>query len=463
MSTRKQVVLSIVLLAVAAGAVVAYTQMDGASQDAAGAAQGHDHGAAAATDQASPVRLTAESARRIGVTYATAERAPLPRTLRAVGVVSYDETRLASVNPKIEGWVERLYVDFTGAPVRRGQPLLDIYSPRLVSAQEELILARRLGDGAAGQPGTRAATNAEELVQSARRRLAYWDIPADEIARIEDTGEVRKTLTLRAPAGGIVVEKNVVEGTMIGPGMNVYRIADLSRVWVEAEVFEKDLSLVHLGQHARVTFEAYRGEDFDGVVTYVYPTVSLDARTGRMRLELRNPDLRLRPGMYANVELAVTPSRPCVHVPRSAVLFTGERAIVFVRSESGTLVPREVTTGLVAGELAEIRAGLAEGEVVVSSATFLIDAESNLGAAMGAMAGMEAPGTAEPSAHEGHDQGATAPSPQGAGAAGLEGHTGASPGVPGGAQPAGVKARPKPEAGEPEAAQGGPTGHGRTS
>jgi Cu(I)/Ag(I) efflux system membrane fusion protein len=277
-----------------------------------------------------------------------------------------------------------------------------VYSPKLVTAQEELLLARRLTDEAEGE---RAQRNARDLLESARRRLAYWDIPADEIARIEESGEPTKALTLRSPASGIVVEKNVVDGGRIMPGMDVYKIADLSTVWVEGDVFEKDLSLATEGQAAEVTFQAYPGEVFEGVITYVYPTVSMDSRTGKVRVELANPGLRLRPGMYANIRLSVPGRHPGLVVPRSAVLFTGERAVVFVRGANGTLMPREVTTGLVAGDDIEVLAGLEEGQQVVTSASFLIDAESNLGASMGGMEGMDMGGMDAGNDMEGMDGG----------------------------------------------------------
>jgi Cu(I)/Ag(I) efflux system membrane fusion protein len=258
----------------------------------------------------------------------------------------------------------------------------------LVSAQEELLLARRLVDETESEPGSRAAIQARELLESARRRLGYWDIPQDEIARIEASGSVTRTITLRAPAGGIVVEKNVVLGARFTPGMKLYRIADISRVWIEAEIFEKDLSLIRTGQSARVSFEAYPGESFSALVTYVYPTVSMTARTGRVRLELPNADRRLKPGMYADAEFLLPAGENSLIVPRSAVLTTGERSVVFV-AEHEMLMPREVITGLVTGDQVEILSGLAAGEVVVSSATFLIDAESNLGSAMDALGQMD--------------------------------------------------------------------------
>lgn len=389
MNTRAQMVVSVSLV-VAAVAVVAVGFRSGDSPDAAASMDGHDHAAMAATSgQMSPVVLDADAARRIGVTLATVERKVLARYVETVGSVVYDETRLATVNPKVEGWVERLHVDFTGAPVRAGEPLMEVYSPSLVSAQEELVLAARLVREAAGSG--RAAGNAEALLAAARRRLAYWDIPEEEIRRVEESGEPTKTLTLRAPASGVVVEKAVVEGDRIMPGMTLYRIADLSRVWIEAEVFEKDLGHVKKGQGAVVFFEAFPGESFTGSVTYVYPTVSVQSRTARIRVELPNPALRLKPGMYAQITLDVPPTEPTLVVPRSAVLETGQRTLVFVRDGAGALLPREVRTGLTSGSSVEILSGLSEGEQVVSSAAFLVDAESNLGTLSGgaAMPGMD--------------------------------------------------------------------------
>jgi membrane fusion protein, copper/silver efflux system len=407
MSTKKQIVYSLILL-VLAGVAVGFYSLNAGPAQGADAMDGHDHSAmgGGGDDQLNPVRLTEEGARTIGVTFATAERRPLDRVVRTVGNVEYDETRLSNLNPKIDGWVERLYIDFTGAPVRRGQPMLEIYSPMLVTAQEELILARRLVDRAVGE---RAERNAVDLLESARRRLAYWDISPAVIHQIEESGQPRKTLTLTAPASGIVTEKNVVEGARVMAGMDVYKIADLSRVWIEGEVFEKDLSLATEGQGASVTFQAYPGEVFAGVVTYVYPSVSRESRTGRIRVELDNPGLRLRPGMYANIELRVEGHHEGLVVPRSAVLFTGERAVVFMRHDNGLLMPHEVTTGLAAGRYIEILAGLPDGASVVTSASFLIDAESNLGAAMAGMdnrddhSGHGVPTAPEADGHDAHE------------------------------------------------------------
>src|SRR5690606_17865434 len=274
MNTRKQILLSAALVGAALGTVGLYGAI-AAPESSGGAVQGHDHAAMAGAggSEARTVRLDSEGARRIGVTYATAVLKPLRREVRTVGSVTYDETGLVNVNPRIEGWIERLHVDFTGAPVRKGQPLMEVHSPMLVSAQEELLLAKRLADEARAGGSERAARSAEELLDAARRRLLYWDIAAEEIARVEQSGTPRRTLTLRSPASGVVVEKTAIEGSRIMPGMDLFRIADLSRVWIDGEVFEKDLSLVRLGQHAEVTFEAYPGEVFDAVVSYVYPSV----------------------------------------------------------------------------------------------------------------------------------------------------------------------------------------------
>lgn len=394
MKTWKQITLS-ALVVFAALSVVAFQLRDGEAAQVDEGMEGHDHAAMSAGGEQGPVRLSEEDARRIGVTFAQVERRVLDLSVQTLGAVTYDETRLATVNPKIEGWVETLFVDFTGAPVRKGQPLMSVYSPMLVSAQEELVLAARLlrdaGEG-------RATDNARGLLESARRRLAYWDVPEEDIRRIEETGVVTKTLTLRAPATGIVVEKNVVEGDRIMPGMTVYRIADLSRVWVEADVFEKDLGLVREGQSAAATFEAFPGQTFSARITYIYPTVSMDSRTGRVRLELSNPEQMLKPGMYARIVLDVPATQDAIVVPRSAVLSTGVRSLAFVRADDGSLVPREVTPGRTVGRDVEILAGLEPGETVVSSAAFLVDAESNLGAltaGMEGMDGMEGGGTME--------------------------------------------------------------------
>ncbi len=411
MNNWKQIAVAVFL--VGAAATVVILRGGGSDMtDAEAAMEGHDHAAMlAGLEEARAVQLPPELESRTGITFATAVRRDLTRTVRALGRVVYDETRLSDVSPKLDGWAERLHVEFTGAPVRAGEPLLDLYSPTLVAAQEELILAHRLAEEV--EPGSVRAENAQRLLESARRRLLYWDVPEAVVANIESSGEVSRTVPLLAGASGVVVEKDVVEGGRVTPGTTLYRIADLSVVWIEADVFERDLSLVRLGAHAMVSLEAYPGESFHGMVTYVYPTVDEATRTGTVRIELSNPELMLKPGMYASISLDAPGAVGALVVPRGALLLTGERTLVYVRRWDGTLEPREVVAGFAAGQEIEILSGLEEGEVVVSSASFLVDAESNLGSVTGG-AGSTDPGMEEMD-HSQHQMGPTPASPDSAG------------------------------------------------
>jgi Cu(I)/Ag(I) efflux system membrane fusion protein len=354
----------------------------------------HDHsaasGAAAPGDSARHVMLTPDQARRIGVTFAAVTANVLPREIRTVGQVTVDETRLQTITTKVDGWVEELYVDFVGRPVRRGEPLMRIYSPMLVTAQEELLLARQLAsDIATGGGETRA--DAADLVASARRRLAYWDVAAEDIEGIERTKVVQRTLTLRSAASGVVLEKNVTKGQRVMAGDPLFRVADLGTVWVEGDIYEQDLHAIRAGQTAFAAFDAYPGEEWRGRIAYVYPTLSPETRTARVRVALINPGLRLMPGMYATLRISgsrsATPS-PVLTVPRGAVLATGERQLVFVKLRDGRLEPRAVATGATSDERVEILRGVVLGDTVVASATFLVDAESNLGTALGGMGDM---------------------------------------------------------------------------
>jgi Cu(I)/Ag(I) efflux system membrane fusion protein len=351
-------------------------------------ATGHDHAAAAsgARDSLREVRLGAADARRIGVTFAEVTRAPLGQPVRAVAELTYDETRVATVAFKVDGWIERLHVNFIGQQVRRGDPLADLYSPMLVTAQEELLLARRLAQDVSGGT-TDAARNATELVEAARRRLHYWDVPPEAIERVERTGQASRTITLRAPVAGVVVEKLVTQGQRIMAGDPVLRIVDLSRIWVEGEVFERDLASLRTGQPATVELQALPGETRTGRISYVYPTLDATTRTARVRVELANPGLSLKPGMYAT--LRFTPvADTALTVPRSAVLVTGERALTFLKRPDGAYEPRAVVVGRTTEDRLEILSGLAAGDSVVASGTFLVDAESNLGTIMGGMGDM---------------------------------------------------------------------------
>src|ERR1039458_8775849 len=272
--------------------------------------------------------LTPEAANRIGVTYAVVERGSLTAEVRTVGVVAFDETRVKTIAPKIEGYVEQLFVAFTGQPVEENDPLLRIYSPMLVTAQEELLLAKKLAaDVSKGSP--EAVRNAESLLSGARRRLKYWDIPDEDIARVERTGEVQKTLTLRSPLRGVVVQKNVSSGQRIMAGDAVYQVADLREVWLEGEVFERDLAALRLGQTVTAEFAALPGQPRQGRILYVSPTISAETRTTKIRVALSNADLMLKPGMYASLQIRGAARSEALRVPRSAVLATGTRTLVF--------------------------------------------------------------------------------------------------------------------------------------
>jgi RND family efflux transporter MFP subunit len=330
------------------------------------------------------IRHRAEDVGTFGITFGTVDVRPLDKTIRAVGLVEFDETRMAYVAPKFGGWVERLHVDFTGQPVRRGQALLDVYSPELVTAQEELLLAARMAETVGDSQVEDVAAGSRDLLESARRRLRYWDISDAQIERLLETGEVRKTLTLYAPVSGIVMEKDVFEGQAYQPGKNLYMIADLSEVWVSAEVFEADAALVSDGMPAEITVAALPGRTLSGRVEYVYPTLEDRTRSMRARIALANPGGRLKPGMYATVRFTAELGERLT-VPASAVLYSGERAIVFADLGGGELMPHEVELGVRGGDFVQVVSGLEPGQRVVTSAQFLLDSESNLAEVMRAM------------------------------------------------------------------------------
>lgn len=334
-----------------------------------------------------PVHLTAAQERALGVVYGVVEYEQVTRTIRTVGTIQAPETGLHEVTTKLEGFVEQLNVSSTGQMVRRGEPLLTLYSPAVVAAQEELLSALRLRDALEGTSGAQA-DQARQLVEAARRRLLWWDLPADWVAGIEGSGQAERTVRLRAPATGVVLERMVVPGQRIMPGMPLYQLADLSEVWIEGEVFEQDLRFVRLGAEAHVEVSAYPAEHLMARVSFIYPTLEAASRTNRVRLTLPNPGQRLKPGMFATIYVDVPLGRALM-VPMSAVVITGERNLVFVRGADGMLVPRPVVLGVRSEGRIQILEGLEAGETVVRSANFLIDAESRLGDTGGQMPGMQ--------------------------------------------------------------------------
>jgi Cu(I)/Ag(I) efflux system membrane fusion protein len=311
---------------------------------------------------------------RIGVRTGRVERQPARLTVRAVGEVEYDETRLADVSLKVSGWIVALEVDTTGQRVEKGETLFTLYSPELYAAQEEYLLALRSQREArqTGLPG-----RADYLVRAAKQRLRLWDLTDEQIQAIARRGKSVESLPILSPAEGFVIEKNVVEGGAIRAGDRLYRIAGLDAVWVNAQVYETELPIIVSGQAARVTLSYQPGQVFEGHVAYVYPYLDKSTRTGRVRIELENPQLELRPDMYANVEFAVELGERLM-VPEEAVVYTGPRRLVFLDLGEGRLRPEEVEVGIRADEHYEILSGLREGDRVVTSGNFLVAAESRI-------------------------------------------------------------------------------------
>jgi Cu(I)/Ag(I) efflux system membrane fusion protein len=341
------------------------------------------------------VKISVDKVQKLGVkTEAVAQR-DLTRTVRAVGTLQADERRLFTVAPKFEGWIQKLYVNTTGATVRRGQPLMDVYSPDLITAQQEYLIASRGLQSLRDAPGDVQA-GMRELMESALMRLRNWDISGEELQRLQQEGTPRQFLTLRSRANGVVIEKPSIEGKRFMAGDALYQIADLSSIWLIADVFEQDLSLIHPGQTVKIKVDAYPDKSFQGKVTFIYPTVTPETRTAKVRIELANPGGALKPSMYARLELAAGHGGPkALTVPDSAVLDTGTRQLVLIRRGEGAFEPRLIKTGTRADGYVEVLDGVRAGEEVVVSANFLIDAESNIKAAL---AGLGAPdaGTAKP-------------------------------------------------------------------
>lgn len=362
-------------------------------------AEDHARGADTGTGaDRQPVHLSPAQAGAMGVTYTVVERGPLQRNVRTVGQVAAPESGLTDVTTKIDGFVDRMFVDATGTAVRRGQPLLSLYSPMLVAAQEELLTAKHLAASIESSDSD-AWRQAHALVEAARRRLAYWDVSTEQIERLERTGEVTKNLTLVALFDGVVLEKMVVAGQSVAPGMKLFRLADLSTVWIEGEVFEQDFPYVKVGARARVELTADPGRSLTGRVSFVYPVVDERSRTVRVRVALPNPGGVLKPGMYGTLYFDASLGERVLSVPAEAVVMTGERNLVFVVGTTGALQPRDVTLGARAGDRLVVLSGLMEGERIVRSANFLVDAESRLGGGKGMadMPGMDmTPGKERP-------------------------------------------------------------------
>jgi Cu(I)/Ag(I) efflux system membrane fusion protein len=332
---------------------------------------------------ANSIKISTEKVQKLGVRTEAAELRTLDKQVRAAGRIEIDERRSFAISPKFEGYVERLHVNVTGQPVAKGQPLFEVYSPELVSAQREYTIAAQ-GVEALKDAGSEARSGMQQLAESSLLRLRNWDISDEQIRALAKSGSTKRTLTFRSPVAGVVTEKKALQGMRFMPGDALYQVADLSSVWVVADVFEQDIAQVRTGAMAKVRINAYPDKVFEGRVTYVYPTLNPETRTVPVRVELANPGQLLKPAMFAQVEVPVGGDKgQVVTVPTSAVIDSGTRQIVLIAHGEGRFEPRDVKLGGRSESHIEVMDGVKAGEKVVVAANFLIDAESNLKAAVG--------------------------------------------------------------------------------
>ncbi len=332
------------------------------------------------------VRIDPATVQNIGVKTAVIERKSLSRDIRTIGWVAYDEKKVRRISPKIGGWVEQQYVNFPGQVVEKGERLLEIYSPELVATQEEYLVAVQYYDRLKDSTVWNVAAGAESLLRSSEARLRYWDITEAQIKALRERGEITRTMVLHAPFKGIVTERNIPEGGYVQPGQNLYNIADISSVWVYADIYEYEAPWLELGQEAEMTLAYEPGKTYRGKVTYIYPYLKNMTRTLQVRMEFTNSkDFSLKPDMWANLTLRSAVAREGLAVPIQAVIRTGKRDIALIALGEGRFAPRELLLGPQAGDEFEVLDGLREGERVVTSALFLINSESNLQAAVGKM------------------------------------------------------------------------------
>ena len=322
------------------------------------------------------VKIGPERQQLIGIKTAPVRFQSIKKLITAVGLVDYAEPNISIVSLKFDGWVDKLYVNSTGWAVRKGEALFDIYSSELVSAQQEYLIALR---------SDKALGDASSLLKSTREKLRLWDVTDSQVEELGRSGRFKKSVTVYAPGSGIVVEKNIVQGQKVMAGENLFKIADLSRVWVLGEIYEYELPFIKTGQEARVSLSYYPGESFTGHITYVYPYLKPETRTNQVRVEVDNPGLRFKPGMFAGLEIRVDYGTKLA-VPADAVLDAGVSKIVFVAKGDGYFEPREVKLGVRGQDVYEVLSGLSEGENAVTSANFLVDSESSLKAALSRMA-----------------------------------------------------------------------------
>lgn len=326
-----------------------------------------------------PVRLQS-----IGITFETARSKMIEKTIRTVGHVEADERRIAHIHVRFDGWIDKLFVNFTGEKVKQGDALFSVYSPELVSTQQEYLLALHAQKILSKNATSTAASGAQGAFEAAYQRLLLWGISEKEIAQLRRTGKVTKTMTIYSPIQGTVINKTALAGMRIEPGNELYTIADLSRLWILGDIYEYELPYIELGQTADISLTYMPNKLFKGRLDFISPTVDIQTRTVKVRFDIDNQKGKLKPGMYVNLELKIPLGKGLV-VSKNAVLLTGERAVVFIYHGDGKIEWRNVTLGARAGELIQVTQGIKEGEKIITSANFLIDSESQLKAAMGGM------------------------------------------------------------------------------
>jgi membrane fusion protein, copper/silver efflux system len=329
--------------------------------------------------EAPAIEISPEKQQLIGVKIAVVSVRHLRKVIKTVGRIEYDERQLRTVNTKVEGWIEKLYIDYTGRYVQKGEPMAELYSPELLATQEEYlsILKWRSGKATETQTGSMISKDAEALVEAAKKRLQRYDISEQQIRELEQTGKARRTLIIYSPTNGYVVQKMALQGMRVMPGEKLFDVADLSTVWVIADVYEYELSSIRVGETASISLSYIPGKEFKSKIEYVYPTLSGETRTARVRFSIPNPDGRLKPQMYSTVEIKINLGSKLA-IPDDAVIDTGARQIVYVDKGDGYFEPREVMLGLRAEGYREVLMGLKVGEKVASSAAFLIDSEAQL-------------------------------------------------------------------------------------
>jgi len=327
------------------------------------------------------VEIPLDKQQLIGVKTVIAEVKPMRKVIRTVGFVQYDERRLATVNTKFEGWIEKLYVDYSGKYVCKGEPLADIYSPELLATQQEFINLIKWGkesDSVKNKDvSSMLAKDAKAIIEGARQRLRLWDITDKQINQIEQTGKPVRTVTIYSPVSGYVIQKTALQGMRVGPGEKLFDIADLSSVWVVSDIFEYELPLIKAGEKALISLSYFPGKEFSSTIEYVYPMISADTRSAKVRFTIPNPGNKLKPQMYTNVEIKINLGNKLI-IPDDAVLDAGKRQVIYVDKGEGNFEPREVSVGAKADGMVEITKGLNPGERVASAANFLIDSEAKL-------------------------------------------------------------------------------------